>query len=48
MGGTAPYFHDGRYASLEQLLSAGDTSMGHTFHLPRRDVLALKAFLETL
>lgn len=48
VGGTAPYFHDGRYASLEQLLSAGDTSMGHTFHLPRRDVLALKAFLETL
>jgi DNA-binding beta-propeller fold protein YncE len=46
--GTAPYFHDGRYRSLDDLLAATDTKMGHTLALPRRDVTALKAYLETL
>jgi len=48
VGGTAPYFHDGRYATLEELLSGSDDKMGHTLELSRDDMLALKAFLETL
>jgi DNA-binding beta-propeller fold protein YncE/mono/diheme cytochrome c family protein len=46
--GTAPYFHDGRYATLEALLNANDNQMGHTMNLSQRDVAALKAYLETL
>jgi mono/diheme cytochrome c family protein len=48
VSGTAPYFHDGRYATLDALLSGSDGKMGHTLQLSRRDVQALKAFLETL
>lgn len=48
LGGTAPYFHDGRYATLEALLDATDSTMGHTAHLSRRDRRALGAYLETL
>jgi mono/diheme cytochrome c family protein len=48
LSGTAPYFHDGRYATLEALLSASDSQMGHTMHLSRRDAAAIKAYLETL
>src|SRR5262249_11854539 len=46
--GTAPYFHDGRYATLDALLGANDNEMGHTMDLSQRDVAALKAYLETL
>jgi mono/diheme cytochrome c family protein len=48
VGGTAPYFHDGRYGTLDELLTGSDAKMGHTMHLPRRDVVALKTYLETL
>lgn len=48
VSGTAPYFHDGRYRSLEETLERSDGSMGHTMHLSRPDLLALVAYLETL
>lgn len=48
VAGTAPYFHDGRYATLEDLLAGADGKMGHTLQLSRQDVTALKAYLETL
>jgi hypothetical protein len=48
VGGTAPYFHDGRYTSLEDLLERSDGKMGHTIGLPRPDLLALVAYLEDL
>lgn len=48
VGGTAPYFHDGRFATLEDLLMNPGGRMGHTLHLSRRDALALTAYLETL
>ena len=48
VSGTAPYFHDGRYSTLDELLASSDSKMGHTMQLSRRDVTALKAYLETL
>jgi hypothetical protein len=48
IGGTAPYFHDGRYPTLVDLLEKSDGTMGHTLHLGTEDTLALAAFLETL
>lgn len=48
ISGTAPYFHDGRYSTLDDLLAASDSKMGHTLQLSRRDVEALKAYMETL
>lgn len=45
---TAPYFHDGRSRSLEEVMEHSDGSMGHTMHLSRPDLLALVADLETL
>jgi mono/diheme cytochrome c family protein len=48
VGGSAPYFHDGRYGSLVDLLAAPDASMGHSLHLTRDEVEALAAYLETL
>lgn len=48
VGGTAPYFHDGRYETLLDLLTSTDSQMGHTMHLSRRDALALTAYMETL
>lgn len=47
---SAPYFHDGRAATLTELLThanAGDR-MGRTSHLSRGDVDALAAYLSTL
>lgn len=46
--GTAPYFHDGRYPTLEELLVASDHAMGHPLRLSQRDRTALTAYLETL
>jgi DNA-binding beta-propeller fold protein YncE len=46
--GTAPYFHDGRFATLDQMLAATESDMGHTAHLGQRDREALKAYLEGL
>lgn len=48
VGGTAPYFHDGRYATLRALLADGSTMMGHTQHLDARELAALEAYLRSL
>ena len=46
--GRAPYFHDGRYQTLRQLLLASDGKMGHTAQLSNADLNALEAYLRTL
>jgi mono/diheme cytochrome c family protein len=48
VAGTAPYFHDGRFATLEALLTAPDLGMGRSRHLPPADRAALIAYLESL
>lgn len=48
VGGTAPYFHDGRFATLEDLLKSPDHSMGKTIQFTRKDRVALTAYLESL
>jgi cytochrome c peroxidase len=45
---SAPYFHDGRYASLGEMLSGSDGAMGHTSQLSAEDRAALVAYLRTL
>jgi DNA-binding beta-propeller fold protein YncE len=48
VSGTAPYFHDGRYATLLEVLMSTDSQMGHSMHLSRQQAVALEAFLGTL
>lgn len=48
ISGTAPYFHDGRYDTLDELLKASDHRMGHVLQLSQKDVTALRTYLETL
>ncbi len=48
VSGTAPYFHDGRYDTLDELLKADDNRMGHVMHLTTKDAKALRAYMETL
>jgi cytochrome c peroxidase len=48
VGGTAPYFHDGRYATLDALLQDNFDRMGHTSHLSPEELRDLVAFLRTL
>jgi cytochrome c peroxidase/DNA-binding beta-propeller fold protein YncE len=48
VAGTAPYFHDGRYKTLDDVLTAPDHAMGQSTHLTRQDRAALVAYLETL
>lgn len=48
VGGTAPYFHDGRYATLLELLYATRKTMGSTTHLGAEDMAALEAYLMSL
>jgi mono/diheme cytochrome c family protein len=48
LGGTAPYFHDGRYPSLTALLSSTKKTMGHTAQLTDQERGALEAYLRTL
>ena len=48
VGGSAPYFHDGRFSSLEELLAATDGRMGTTARLSKPDRQALIAYLESL
>lgn len=48
VGSTGPYFHDGRYTSLNELLVKSDGKMGHTKHLTNGDVDALATYLKTL
>jgi DNA-binding beta-propeller fold protein YncE len=46
--GTAPYFHDGRYKTLEALLADPGSIMGQSALLPASDRAALAAYLRTL
>ena len=48
VAGTPPYFHDGGYATLEQLIDENDDRMGKTNQLSAEDKAALVAFLRTL
>ena len=48
VGGTAPYFHDGRYPTLRSLLLDSDGKMGKTKHLAEADLNALEAYMRTL
>jgi cytochrome c peroxidase len=48
VGGSAPYFHDGRFSSLETLIEFNQDRMGKTAHLSADDRKALIAFLRTL
>jgi hypothetical protein len=48
VGGTAPYFHDGRYATLAELLAKSDGAMGHTKQLDADQRRDLVAFLESI
>lgn len=51
VGQTAPYFHDGRFATLEEVVAACDdpsVKMGHTSHLDEEDRRALVAYLRSL
>ncbi len=48
VGGSAPYFHDGRYRTLHQLLGRVDGTMGHTKQLSPDDMNALETYLRSL
>jgi mono/diheme cytochrome c family protein len=48
VGGTAPYFHDGRYATLRALLTSNDPNMGTGKNLPAADLDALETYLRSL
>ena len=48
VGGRAPYFHDGRYETLRDVLLKTDGTMGHTKQLKPGDLDALEAYLRTL
>jgi DNA-binding beta-propeller fold protein YncE len=48
VGGTGPYFHDGRYSTLRTLLTSDDSAMGKAKDLPTAEIDALEAYLKTL
>jgi mono/diheme cytochrome c family protein/DNA-binding beta-propeller fold protein YncE len=48
VGGTGPYFHDGRYKTLHELLTSNKDTMGHTSQLSPDDIDAVEAYLRTL
>ena len=48
VGGSAPYFHDGRYATLDELIEKCDGTMGSTKQMSDGDKKALAAYLRTL
>ena len=48
VGGTGPYFHDGRYKTLKALLKESDGKMGKTSHLSADDLDALETYLRSL
>lgn len=48
VGGSAPYFHDGRYATLEELVEKNGDKMGKTSQLSAEEKKALVAFLRRL
>ncbi|MFO0554792.1 MAG: hypothetical protein U0271_40825 [Polyangiaceae bacterium] len=45
---SAPYFHDGRYATLEALLDATNGTMGHSKHLSPEDRGDLVRYMRSL
>ena len=48
VGGHAPYFHDGRYDTLHDLLVKSDGAMGHTKQLKPGELDALEAYMRSL
>lgn len=48
VAGTPPYLHDGRYATLEDLVADLDDEMGTTSDLQPADLQALTAYLRTI
>ncbi len=48
VAGTPPYFHDGRYATLRDLIAGSAGKMGETKHLGEDDLAALEAYIKTL
>ncbi len=48
LSGRGPFFHDGRFANLRDLLVQSDGMMGHTKHLSEPELTALEAYLNTL
>jgi mono/diheme cytochrome c family protein/DNA-binding beta-propeller fold protein YncE len=48
VAGTGPYLHDGRYATLSQLLRETKGKMGWAAEMPPADLAALEAYLLTL
>jgi mono/diheme cytochrome c family protein len=48
VGGTGPYFHDGRYKTLHDLLAGAHDDMGHTSQLSSADLEAIEAYMRTL
>jgi DNA-binding beta-propeller fold protein YncE len=48
VGGGGPYFHDGRYKTLHELLTDSDRKMGHTAQLSTDDLESLEAYLRSL
>lgn len=48
VGGTAPYSHDGRFSTLEELIDLNEDRMGNTKQLTKPERAALVAFLRTL
>ena len=47
VGGTGPYFHDGRYRTLHDVLASNNDQMGRTKQLSPQDLDALEAYLRT-
>lgn len=48
LSGRGPYFHDGRYATLRDVLVESDGLMGHTKQLSTEDMDALETYLNSL
>jgi DNA-binding beta-propeller fold protein YncE len=48
VGSGGPWFHDGRFSSLQDLLKKSDGKMGHTKHLKPEELAALETFLRAL
>ncbi len=48
VGGSAPYFHDGRYATLAELLDGTDGAMGSTKQLAAGQRADLLAYLDSI
>lgn len=48
ISGRGPFFHDGRFETMRDLLVQSDGMMGHTKHMSNDDLNALEAYLNTL